>query len=243
MGMTVRILGSSSSGNCYLFDAGGECLAVECGVGIREAARALSFNVGRIVGAVVTHAHGDHAGHAGEFLSAGVPVLGPAHAIERMPASPFARGIEPMHGYRLGGFAVYAFPVRHDVPCMGYVVSHESCGRCLYVTDTDGIDYTFAGLEHIFIEANYSREIIERNLDEGRLPAYLRGRIMRSHMELGAAIAYVRSLDLSHVADITLIHLSAGNSDAAEFRRAMEQATGIPTRVADAGMIMELGRM
>ena len=34
MGMELRVLGSSSSGNCYILDNGNEALIIEAGIGL-----------------------------------------------------------------------------------------------------------------------------------------------------------------------------------------------------------------
>lgn len=245
MHMTVRILGSSSSGNCYLFDTGSECLMVEAGIGFDKVKRALGYDVGRIAGALVTHEHGDHAGHVREALRCGVKVYALEGVFKDATAGEraFARVIQPMRGYVIGGFRAFSFPAVHDVPCVGWVIEHEACGRCLFVTDTCKISYSFQGIRHFFIECNYARDILEDKISRGLVPAAMRSRLLETHLDLDAAKGYLRHADLSGAEDVTLIHLSARNSDADRFRREVEEACGLPVRIADAGMIIELGRM
>ena len=46
--MKLRILGSSSSGNCYLLEDESECLVIEAGLPFKEVKKALDFNeIGR----------------------------------------------------------------------------------------------------------------------------------------------------------------------------------------------------
>lgn len=58
--MELKILGSSSAGNCYLLDNGKETLMIECGVSFRKVLEGMNFDVGRIAGCIVSHEHGDH---------------------------------------------------------------------------------------------------------------------------------------------------------------------------------------
>ena len=58
--MKLIVLGSSSSGNCYILDNGKEALIIEAGIRFQEVKKALDFNLRKVVGCVVTHAHNDH---------------------------------------------------------------------------------------------------------------------------------------------------------------------------------------
>ena len=61
--MILRILGSSSSGNCYLLENETECLMIECGIPIKEVKKAMNFNMRKIVGCIASHRHNDHIRH------------------------------------------------------------------------------------------------------------------------------------------------------------------------------------
>ena len=55
--MKLKVLYSGSSGKCYLLSSDTETLILDCGIGIMEIKKALNFDLGGIVGVVVTHAH------------------------------------------------------------------------------------------------------------------------------------------------------------------------------------------
>lgn len=61
MAMVVRVLGSSSSGNCYILDDGNEALIIEAGIRFAEVKKALRFNLRKVAGCLITHQHNDHA--------------------------------------------------------------------------------------------------------------------------------------------------------------------------------------
>ena len=157
--------------------------------------------------------------------------------------SSFRKDIEPGRGYRVGGFGVFALPVVHDVPCVGYVIDHADMGRMLFVTDTMMLEYTVPGLNHLLLEANYADDILERNIDDGRVPASMRRRLMESHMELETTKAILRSNDLSAVNEVVLIHLSDGNSDEARFVREVSEASGKPTYAARAWLELDVSKV
>jgi phosphoribosyl 1,2-cyclic phosphodiesterase len=56
--MTLKVLGSSSSGNCYILeDRRGNVLLIEAGVPFMAVKQALNFEVAGIGACVVSHAH------------------------------------------------------------------------------------------------------------------------------------------------------------------------------------------
>ena len=71
--MQLKILGSSSAGNCYIFDNGDECLLLECGVNYRDIQVAVDFDMNKISGCLVSHEHGDHIKSISKVLGARIP--------------------------------------------------------------------------------------------------------------------------------------------------------------------------
>lgn len=236
--MKLSVLGSSSSGNGYVLEASDEVLVIECGVPLIEVKKTIDFKIGRIAGAIVTHRHGDHAKYIGEYLKSGIRVCAlkdvfDAHAPMRRT---FCKIIEPMHGYRIGTFKVFAVPVAHDVPCAGFVIEHAEMGKMLFVTDTMLFEYRFKGLNHIMLEANYSDEILDYNIENGITPASMRSRLLTSHMEIKTTEHILQTTTLDSVNEIILIHLSSKNSDADAFRQRITQKTGKPVIIAKRGV-------
>lgn len=231
--MVLKVIGSSSAGNGYILENDREALLIEAGVRFSDVKKALGYNIRKVVGCVVSHEHKDHARYVEEVKAAGIPVLGGEGV------NP-TRVIEPRRGYRLGGFQVIPLPVEHDVPCYAFIVRHEYMGKLLFVTDTMTFNYRIDGLSHILIEANYSDSRLDENIEAGLLPESLRERIIRSHMEIGTTIDVLNSLDLSAVWNIVLVHLSEGNSDAADFIQRIEAETGRTATIAVPGLVMSM---
>lgn len=246
--MILKCLGSSSSGNCYLLTSKeGQTLAVEAGVDFSEVKKGVDYRPSTIVGCVVSHEHRDHCKCLPDFLRNGIRVLASEGVIGSFgdlgASSTFTKKIEPMHGYQIGAFRVFTLPVCHDVPCLGFLISHEEMGKLLFVTDTMMIEYRIQGLNHLMVEANYSDEILRRNIEEGLMPASMKDRLMRTHMEVGTTCELLRANDLGAAQEVVLLHLSARNSDADEFKAMAERASGVPCYVAKKGLILDITRI
>lgn len=242
--MKLTVLGSSSSGNCYLLEASDGVLVLECGLPLIEVKKALNFKIGKIVGAVVSHQHGDHAKYIAEYLNSAIRVCAlkevfDAHTLKQRI---FCKEIEPMHGYRIGTFKVFVVPVLHDVPCVGFVIEHAEMGKLLFVTDTMLFEYRFDNLKHIMIEANYEDNILQYNIENDITPASMRSRLLQSHMEIKTTEQILQTTNLNSVNEIILIHLSSNNSDATLFKTRIEQKTGKPTIVAKRGVCVDVSK-
>jgi len=248
--MELRILGSSSAGNCYMFDTGKEALVVECGISFQEVKKAVNFDISRIVGCLVSHEHGDHAKYVQKFIDARIDVCLSA-------GTAFAIGLENMLGKSvfvlpqvdikiatiLGNFKVIAFPVKHDAAePLGFLIYHPEMGTTLFATDTYYLAHTFNGLNNILIECNYRLDILEANVETGKIPKAQRDRTLQSHLSPETCKETLLVNDLSAVNNIVLIHLSDNNSNALDFQREIHEATGKTVHIADKGMILKFNK-
>ena len=55
--MTLKCIGSGSSGNCYILKANNEKLILDCGLPIKVIKHGLDFDFGGIQGVLISHAH------------------------------------------------------------------------------------------------------------------------------------------------------------------------------------------
>ena len=238
--MDLKVLGSSSKGNCYILDNGSEALMIEAGVDFRRVKKALGYDLSRLVGGAITHEHKDHSRYVGDVLKAGVRTLALPSVFENIKNTVFAKTIEDGKGYILGRFKIAPFTVRHDVPCVGYLISHPEIGRLLFATDTMSIDYSFSNLRYVMIEANYADDILQERIASGSVLPSMRSRLYHTHMEIGTTKRILQSFkptpDL-----VVLIHLSDGSSDENRFVDEVKAATGTMVMAAKAGMTINLG--
>lgn len=240
--MRLNVLGSDSNGNCYVLQNDKEALIIEAGVRFSEVKKALKWQLSKVVGAVITHEHNDHAKYVRDFVSNGITVLAlpSVFRAKGIDSLSFRKEIEPMHGYIVGGFKVFAIPVCHDVPCVGFIIEHEDMGRMLFVTDTMMLEYRVPGLNHILLEANYAEDILDAKIEAGSVPLSMKPRLIHSHMEIETTKGILRANDLSGVNEIVLIHLSNGNSDERRFVREVQETSGKPVYAAVAGLELNL---
>lgn len=229
----VKVLGSSSSGNCYILRTDKEVLILECGIHAKKIMHGLNFNVSNVVGCLITHEHKDHSLSARDLTRSGIDIYASKGTLEAIGINGHrTHTVAAKEHFELGSFTILPFETQHDAAePLGFLVYHPAFGKLLFATDTYYIHYKFQGLNYIMVECNYSTEIADGNVASGILNPALRRRLLKSHFSLENLMLFLKANDLSQVEKIMLMHLSSGNSDAKRFKNEIEKLTGIPTEV------------
>ena len=237
--MILRILGSSSSGNCYLLENETECLMIECGIPIKEVKKAMNFKMRKIVGCIASHRHNDHIRHLKEVLECGIPIYTNDETVEAVEViyGELLHGVPEKRPFMLGNFKITPFYVPHDnTPCFAYQIYHEEIGKLLFLTDLEYCKYRFKDVSQILVEANYSKDII--NQDNPNFEHVTRG-----HIELNTTLGCLCTNDNPSLMNVVLLHLSDSNSNSEYFSQKVKEI--IPRAnvyVADKGIEIELNK-
>ena len=218
--MKLKVLGSSSSGNCYIVESDTEALIIEAGVSFKEVKVALGFNVKKIVGVIAGHSHKDHSGYINQYI--GICPLYKPYEVNK----PYER---------FGNFYIKAFSLVHDVECYGFYIQHPDIGTLVYATDTEYIKYRFKNLNHILVEANYSDDLIDNE-------AVNREHVLRGHMSLQTALDFISTNDNPNLRTVCLLHLSDKNSDSEQFLQKTKETVkyGADCYIAEKGLEVDL---
>lgn len=230
----LTVLGSSSKGNCYIIKSEKETLLIECGIKYKDILKGLNFKLSNIVGCLVSHEHKDHSKYAKDIIKNGVDVYATAGTINAIDIHGHrVHVIESEKQFQIGGFHFLPFSTEHDAKePVGFLIYHSEIGKILFATDTYYIKYCFTGLDYLMIECNFSKEIMAKNIESGRLHPSMRNRLLTSHFSFDNVKKFLKETDLSQTKKIILIHLSDGNSNAQQFKDEIERQTGIPVMIA-----------
>jgi len=240
--MTLHVLGSSSSGNTYILTtADNHHLIIEAGIDTREVKKAINYRTSDILGVLVSHEHNDHAKYVNDYLRMGITTLAlPEVFASHKSPMVFAKTIKPNQGYIIGGFKILPLPAAHDVPCVGFLITHSEMGRLFFLTDTMYSPASLpANLNHIMIECNYDDETLQYSIDNGLTNPGMRSRLELSHLELHNTIETLRTAN-PLPDNIILIHLSHNNCNPDLALHSVQQSFGVPTYIATPNLTLEL---
>lgn len=237
--MDIKILGSGSSGNCYIINDGATSIMIDCGIPFQDIKIKTNFFEEKISGCLISHSHSDHIASAGKLMGMGIDcyMSGCTAFDSKLNINMDlirSRVIVNNHGdvFDIGSFRIKALSMKHDVPCLGFLIySNASKESLFFATDTYYIPYDIPAVEYIMVEANYDLEILNRRIQAGDTDMVAKDRLIKSHMSIEAAINWLKETNLSRCKRIYLMHLSDGSSNEEEFKRRVIEATGIPTRI------------
>ena len=242
--MKLKILGSSSKGNCYSLRTKSGTLLLECGVGMNIMKQELHENLLNINACLITHEHKDHCKSIKEITRLGIDCymsMGTLKTMEDIKTHrlmPIISGVQ----FNVADFKILPFDVQHDcAQPLGYLIYYRPTGeKLLFATDTYYIKNRFKGLNYIMIECNYINDTLDANIESGYINGSMKPRLLQSHFSLNHVKEFLKANDLSQCRKIILLHLSDGNSDSARMIKEIQELTGIETVVADSGMEIDL---
>ncbi len=241
--MNLKVLGSSSSGNCYLIEVNNEKLILDAGVNFKIVQKELNFNFNGIEGVLITHEHMDHLKYASNFALYGINIYASAGTFKKLNLVGHRfKVIKALQQFEIGNFIILPFDIQHDAAePLGFLIQYKPTGeKLIYATDTYYIKYKFNKLNYLLLECNYNKKIAKENAKNGVINKTRYSRLLESHFSLENVIKFLKSNDLSYAKNIVLCHLSDTNSNQDIMLNEVYAATKIKTAVAKPGLNLEL---
>lgn len=237
--MKLIISGSSSQGNSYALQSdSGEILLIEAGIPLKEVKIAIGYKTSKVVGCITSHVHGDHAKYIPEYLKAGISVSSNDEVAEKYP------GVDTMSEnitFKFGNFGVTPFEVQHDAKNFGYLIHEPSYGTIFFATDCYNLNFVIQGCNTYLAECNYSDELLDKAVAEGKTPRSQADRVRLSHMSLEHAVSWLQDCKAEQSAhQIILIHGSVRHLNPTKAVNKFQQVFGIPVYYAQKGLEINL---
>ena len=228
----ITTIASGSSGNCYRIADSTTTLMIEAGIRFHKIREAFSFKLSEVSGCLISHSHLDHCRSTDKILKAGIDCFMSESTRKSMGVSGHrVHIIKPLKIFKIGTFKILPFLLQHDVENHGFLIASENGCKLCYITDSYYCKYRFSGVNYYMIECNYSKEILEENINAVVVPAEIRNRIVKSHFELENVKKFFLANDISDVKQIYLIHISGSNGDPELFKTEIQAITGKPVSV------------
>lgn len=223
--MNLKVLGSGSSGNCYLLEHNNQILILDCGIPIKEIKKGLIFDLSKIAGVIVTHEHLDHSKSLKDFHNMGIPTLAPNESEKMWVKRNF------------GDFKVQSFDLPHNnTKNVGFLIEVDN-QKILYMTDLEYCAYSFAkmNINHILIECNYIDEQVDKDI-----PNYEHK--IKGHCSLKTCKNFIKENNSNALRSVILVHLGSGIEDSGQIVEEVKKIVNFDVFVdyAKAGKEFEL---
>lgn len=227
----IKSLASGSSGNCYLVSDGNSALLLEAGIKFKDIRRGLNFQLSQVAGCLISHEHFDHSKAVKEMMKVGIEIFVSQGTSDALGLCGHRKNIiKALNQFNIRSWTILPFDTVHDAfEPLGFLLANSLGEKLLYATDTAYLQYKFRGLNYILIECNYSSKILSQN---SSIASLVKQSIMRNHFSLENVKEFLKANDTSRVFEIWLLHLSGSNSDAARFKREVQELCGKPTYIA-----------
>ena len=206
--MFLKVISTGSkSGNCYsLIPDSGQILLLDFGCEKKKILRGIDYRISDVVGALLTHGHGDHSKGYKWLLENWIPIYTNDETADgfEIVTGELLKGIPEKKWFQCGEFKIMGFYVPHDnTPNFGFLIEHEEMGRLLYMTDMEFSPYSFKNLrvQHLLIESNYIEDLVNREAENY-------AHQIRGHCSLDTCKEIVEANKTPDLRTVTLIHLS-----------------------------------
>jgi len=146
-------------------------------------------------------------------------------------------GLDDLKPKHIGSFQVIPFKVPHSVPNCGYIIHHREMGNLLFSTDMEYIGYDLTGfdLNHILIESNYSKSLIDDSM------ANYKHKI-QGHCAFETTLDVIKDNVSSDLQNVILVHLGS-YSDPESYIETLNKLPGnFQARIAEPGLEIKLDK-
>lgn len=236
--MKLKIISSGSVGNSYILESQNSALLIECGVKVDEVKQAIDFDVFKIKGAIVSHAHLDHSKSMHQVSQLGIPLFASSATFNQMKTPSELRYGILKNGQQkqINEFKVSSFDASHDIDTLGFIIE-AGAEKVFFLTDSYKLIWNLSSWKFtcVMIEANYCEDIVKSKSE-----SFINKRRLKSHMSIQTAILTLEKMDLSECKNIVLLHLSDGVSNEREFKRITQERFGIPVTIATNNQVLNL---
>jgi len=224
-------LGSGSSGNGLVVEAGKTRVLVDCGFSLSETRTRLArFGLAPedLDAVLVTHEHSDHIGGVARLaIKHDLPVWCTHGTLVnwRMQTDnlPWTEVIDSHRSFDIGELEILPFPVPHDAREPVQFVFSDGRRKLGVLTDTGHVTphiaASLSGVNALVLECNHDADMLEN----GPYPPSLRRRVggQYGHLENGQAASLLEQMDVSGLRHVVAAHLSKKNNKPSLARAAL----------------------
>lgn len=235
----IKVIGSGSSGNCYLVNINNTKILLEAGLPFKKIQQAMKFKLRDIEACLITHEHMDHAKSVKDLMKAGVHCYMTKGTAETLKVvshrlNCFSKDANDDYCWKFfNRLSVKPFKSIHDVkePVSFFINDVHTKESLVFITDTAYLKYRIPDCDYLMIECNYIKSVLDEKIESGKINVSLRNRIVKNHMSLETLLEALKQANFKKLKKIYILHLSDRNSDERIILEEVQKATGVIVEV------------
>lgn len=235
----IKVIGSGSSGNCYLVNINNTKILLEAGLPFKKIQQAMKFRLSDIEACLITHEHMDHAKAVKDLMKSGVDCYMTNGTAEALGVSGhrlnyFTKDTNDDYRWKFfNRLGVKSFKSIHDVkePVSFFINDIHTKESLVFITDTAYLKYKIPDCDYLMIECNYIKSVLDKKVKDEKIHVSLRNRIVKNHMSLETLLKALKQSDFKKLKKIYILHLSDSNSDEKTILEEVQKATGVIVEV------------
>lgn len=220
--LKLKILGSSSKGNCFVLYDNEENIIIDCGV--KNTCQ--NIDISKTMGILISHSHLDHCKDVKEIKDYyNYKFYSNKETLDILPIIEAQKYVtEYKVPFEVNQFKIMPFEVYHDVPNNGYLIRHMPSGiKILYIIDTSSVsNLHFKDIDVFIIEANHSYEWLFEK-DELDVKDY-RTYGSQGHLAVEDTIEFLQNNINYNTKKVILTHISSSCNDYLEIKNKVKNA-------------------
>lgn len=202
--LKLKIIGSSSKGNCYILQSDTTSIMLDCGC-----KKVINEDLNKIDGIVLSHVHLDHTGaipkikdfYQGKYY-ANKDTLDVLPVLDKDKIEVMAN-----EKFNIKDFSLVPFELIHDATCFGFLIK-DNISKCkfLYITDTGMVDYQFKDIDFFLIESNCDEDLLTYE-------DFKETRLYDTHLSLQQTSNFLNNNVNHNTKKVLLCHISQSEMD------------------------------
>lgn len=211
--LNLKVIGSSSKGNCYVLTNNDTSIMLDCGVKSEKIMKYVDID--KIDGIIITHCHQDHCKGIKKIKDyVNCKIYSNKETLDILPVIETQKEeIESGQIFQIGSFTIISFDIEHDVKNFGYLIKDNiSNHKIVYITDCGMIpNIQFKDIDTFLIEANYNEEWYK---DKEELDVKeIRNLSGKGHLSIQETTEFLKDNVNYNTKFIILGHISSGCND------------------------------
>lgn len=220
--LKLKVLGSSSKGNCFILYDNDKNLIIDCGC--KNTIE--KVDITKTIGILISHRHLDHCRDVKEIKNYyNYKFYSNKKTLDSLPIIEEQKYVlEDKQKFNIDNFTIVPFSVYHDVENFGYLIKHNpSRIKILYIIDTSSVsNLHFKDIDIFIIEANHSWEWLEQKEDYDFKDYRTYGE--QGHLSVEDTIEFLQNNVNHNTKKIILTHISSSCKDYLEIENKVKNA-------------------